>query len=97
MIEINYLDRNQIHENKDNQKKTKLLVINNSGWGDRSKINQQVIEAFNNTISNSYKKNSGEFRDHYEETARAKFVLCPSGLGMDSYRLWETLGLMRYL
>ena len=92
-----YTRMNQIHENKDNQKKTKLLVINNSGWGDRSKINQQVIEAFNNTISNSYKKNSGEFRDHYEETARAKFVLCPSGLGMDSYRLWETLGLMRYL
>ena len=83
---------NQIYKKRGNEKKRKLLVLNNSGWGDRSKINQQVIEAFNHTISNSYMKNDGGFQDHYEETAMAKFVLCPSGLGMDSYRLWETLG-----
>ena len=29
--------------------------------------------------------------DHFRETAEAKFVLCPSGLGYDTYRLWETL------
>ena len=28
---------------------------------------------------------------HYLQAVRARFVLCPSGLGMDSYRLWETL------
>lgn len=30
-------------------------------------------------------------RDYYREAAEAKFVLCPSGLGYDTYRLWETL------
>ena len=87
-----YKRMKQIIQKKGNQRKTKLLVINNSGWGDRTKINAQVIEAFNHTVSNSYKQNNGEFVDHYEETAMAKFVLCPSGLGMDSYRLWETVG-----
>jgi hypothetical protein len=28
---------------------------------------------------------------HIFEIAVSKFVLCPSGLGMDTYRLWETL------
>jgi len=30
-------------------------------------------------------------RDHYRESAEALFVLCPSGLGFDTYRLWEAL------
>ena len=30
-------------------------------------------------------------RDYYREAAEARFVLCPSGLGYDTYRLWETL------
>jgi hypothetical protein len=29
--------------------------------------------------------------DHLMEAAMSKFVLCPSGLGFDTYRLWETL------
>ena len=29
--------------------------------------------------------------DHHVQSAMAKFVLCPSGLGFDTYRLWETL------
>lgn len=29
--------------------------------------------------------------DHLAETATSKFSICPSGLGMDTYRLWETL------
>jgi len=33
----------------------------------------------------------GQMTDHYLETAQARFVLCPSGLGYDTYRLWETL------
>ena len=50
-----------------------------------------VIEAFNYTVVNSYKLENQGFVDHYEETALSKFVLCPSGLGMDSYRIWETI------
>jgi len=29
--------------------------------------------------------------NHKLETAEARFALCPSGLGFDTYRLWETL------
>lgn len=29
--------------------------------------------------------------DHMVEIAQSKFVLCPSGLGFDTYRLWEVL------
>jgi len=109
--------------------KTTLLQINNSGWGDRAFINRIVSEAFNGTVTNTYKgANTDENRergvakkkrqkreremmrgqglqrrllmdntntqhttDHYLETAQAKFVICPSGLGYDTYRLWETL------
>eukprot|EP01041_Mallomonas_annulata_P004936 gene4936-9853_t len=84
-----------------NLNKTKLLMINNSGWGDRKKINEQVIAAFNGTVSNSYahpsksksksKLQSRAYDEHYSEIATSQFVLCPSGLGMDTYRLWETL------
>jgi hypothetical protein len=28
---------------------------------------------------------------HYLDIAQSKFVLCPSGLGFDTYRLWETI------
>ena len=73
-----------------NLPKTKILTINNSGWGDRTKINQLVSEAFNHTVKNSYHSKSS-FTDHYEEMAQSRFVLCPSGLGMDSYRIWEAL------
>lgn len=73
-----------------NLTKSKLLTINNSGWGDRTKLNFLVSTAFDNKTINSFKLQT-EFRDHYEETARSKFMLCPSGLGMDSYRIWETL------
>ena len=70
--------------------KNKLLTINNSGWGDRTKINAIVSAAFKYTVKNSYRINMAYF-DHYEETSRSKFMLCPSGLGMDSYRIWESL------
>lgn len=111
-------------------KKKTILQINNSGWGDRAYINRIVSEAFNGSVSNTYKgantdemrvRNAGRQRkqmkrngnvqqpeqrrrlqhiqqsehsplkDHFLETAQAKFVLCPSGLGYDTYRLWETL------
>jgi hypothetical protein len=75
-----------------NMTKTKLLTINNSGWGDRTKLNFLVSAAFNFTVQNSYRID-GSFIDYYEETSRSKFVLCPSGLGFDSYRIWETLAL----
>ena len=34
--------------------KTRILVINNSGWGDRTAVNEHVSRAFNYTVFNSY-------------------------------------------
>jgi hypothetical protein len=35
----------------------------------------------------------GGLSGHHLQIASSKFVLCPSGLSMDSYRIWETLAL----
>jgi hypothetical protein len=77
-------------------RKKKLLVINNSGWGGRKQINAMVAKAFNNTVHNTYKKHHSRRMhmggnltvavDHYVEIATSKFVLCPSGLGFDTFR-----------
>ncbi len=34
--------------------KNKVLVINNSGWGERKKINALVTKSFNYTVENTY-------------------------------------------
>ena len=60
-------------------------------------INEQVSRNFNGSITNSYRKyDHGQNREtfmfaHYKDIAQAKFVLCPSGLGFDTYRLWESM------
>ena len=49
-----------------------------------------VIEAFNHTIRNEYDKKLTTAVGH-RSIRTSKFVLCPSGLSMDSYRLWEAI------
>jgi hypothetical protein len=67
---------------------------------DRTKINAQVSAAFSGAVRNLYTKSKSNIQsinghaqrgDHYLQTVQSKFVLCPSGLGFDTYRLWETL------
>jgi hypothetical protein len=72
--------------------KTRLLVINNSGWRHRAPLNEMVIEAFNHTIKNEYsvKKIPGA-PDWRQQVLSSKFVLCPPGFSFDSFRIWETL------
>merc|ERR1712196_223372 len=89
-----------------NFNKTKLFTINNSGWKERTQINEMLIAKFkkyNYTLINSFpgkfKKDEAIkagiklYKDHYQEVTESLFTLCPSGLSMDSYRLWETLAL----
>lgn len=68
--------------------KTQELLINNSGWQHRKEINATVSANFGGTVTNTYGMSQGEY---YRSIARSQFVLCPSGLGWDSYRIWETL------
>jgi hypothetical protein len=54
----------------------------------RTAINNMVIAAFNYTIINEYSASRTRWRLSIQQS---KFVLCPSGLSMDSYRVIETL------
>jgi len=63
-----------------------------SSFFPRTKINALVSQAFNNTVQNTYSVGkTSHVVDHHFAAAQAQFVLCPSGLGFDTYRLWETL------
>ena len=67
--------------------RTNLLLISNSESDTRTPIIQQVISNFNGTVSNRYNDGS----DYFEQMRSSMFVLCPSGLGWDTYRGWEAL------
>ena len=73
--------------NSEKIEKKRLLYINNSGWKYRKGINDMVIAAFGGEVSNMYGKTTDMSRD----VAESKFVLAPSGLSMDSYRIWEVI------
>lgn len=73
---------------KADETKTQELLISNSGWGHRKQINERVAANFDRRIVNWYPMQQS---DYYGAIARSKFVLCPSGLGWDSCRVWETL------
>lgn len=68
--------------------RTQELLINNSGWQHRKQVNDCVIANFGGRISNTFRTSAAEF---FESVTRSRFVLCPSGLGWDTSRLWETL------
>lgn len=65
------------------------------GGGVRS-INRRLLEKeiLSNGARNIHTMNNKRRRalfDHLAETTTSRFSICPSGLGMDTYRLWETL------
>jgi len=70
--------------------KTQLLMINQSpALSYRQNIAEAVISNFNGTVNNTY--GYPNIHSFYDEIQRSKFVLCPPGLGWDTYRTWETL------
>lgn len=81
------------------QNRTKLLMINFQMWMSRRALYQHLWSNFQgHSIRNTY-KNYG-FTDcphaepmdcYYWEMAHSKFVLSPSGLGVDCYRTWESI------
>jgi hypothetical protein len=68
--------------------RTEEMLINNSGWQHRKMVNDCVIANFGGRIRNTFRLSAAEF---FEAVTRSRFVLCPSGLGWDTSRLWETL------
>lgn len=70
--------------------KTQDLLINSSDWGHRPRTNARVIANFGGRIANTFGLPKAEF---FQAVTHARFVLCPSGLGWDTSRIWETLTL----
>jgi hypothetical protein len=67
-------------------RKTKLSFSSLSETQSLFTFNQSSLSS--DLLSNLTSLN---IQPHIFEIAVSKFVLCPSGLGMDTYRLWETL------
>ena len=67
--------------------RTNLLFMALSGFGGRPSITQRITSNFNGTVQNHYHDGT----DYFRELRAPKFMICPSGLGWDTYRTWESL------
>jgi hypothetical protein len=75
-------------KNKSYPKKLRVLLINNSCWQHRAALTEKVerhLQIFNTYGLIHSAASWGQ------AVASSKFVLCPSGLGVDCYRIWEVL------
>lgn len=78
--------------------KKKLLLINNSGWWYRAKVNAYFKEKFNEANSYSFLKGNNSTKtpkqknmEYLNEISNTKYVICPPGIGYDTYRMWEVI------
>jgi hypothetical protein len=67
--------------------RTNLLLISSSESETRTPIYNRIIANFNGTIKNR----KGDGSDYFENLMNSKFILAPSGLGLDCYRNWEAI------
>jgi hypothetical protein len=61
-------------------------MVNSRAYETRIRQIQAVLKTFNGTVKNTFGQ---EWDDYYDEMRRSKFIMCPSGLGWDTYRVWE--------
>ena len=74
--------------------KTNLLMINDNGWKHRREVTETIQSTFTQfgyVVKNTYNKKNP--RSYLQELQNSKFVLAPSGLGWDCYRIWEAIHL----
>jgi len=84
--------------------KVRLLELNNNAWRFREALNSAVNASFGHALVNSYSLAFKEkdaklpgnnrcaiMKAYLLRLASSTFVLCPPGLGMDSYRVYEAL------
>jgi len=66
-------------------------MMNFSPWQHRPQISKAVFDNFGGSLNNTYGLKYPYWETLYGDMRQSKFVLCPSGLGWDAYRMWETL------
>jgi len=76
----------------------KLLMINASPSPTRQPQMDAVIKKFRKDrvkVRNTYSYDHDDkaLDKYYAEMSRSKFILCPSGLGYDTYRIWESISM----
>jgi hypothetical protein len=76
----------------------KLLMINASPSPTRKPQIDAVISNFRKDeviLRNTYRYDTSDeaLDPYYAEMSRSKFILCPSGLGFDAYRIWESISM----
>ena len=91
---------------RDNDPRTQLLMINSSPTPTRTPQIEAVIRNFENSglpeakgLANTYgredtidgDRNTDARTRYHNEISRSKFILCPSGIGWDTYRIWESI------
>jgi hypothetical protein len=101
---LEYLNRMREAGEAATPTRSKLVVVNNSGWNYRQDVNAHFAHVFGE--KNSYRLNSlgtppsveekrkpgySAERDFTLELAATKFVVSPPGLGFDTYRMWQAL------
>mmetsp|Transcript_25754 Transcript_25754/g.54721 ORF Transcript_25754/g.54721 Transcript_25754/m.54721 type:complete len:685 (+) Transcript_25754:69-2123(+) len=70
--------------------RTKLLMVNMAKSETRTAIFDRIKPNFNGAVENTFGKDTNAF---FAELRESKFILCPSGIGWDTYRSWEAIAL----
>ncbi|KAL7473747.1 hypothetical protein ACHAXS_014493 [Conticribra weissflogii] len=70
--------------------RTKLLMVNMAKSETRIAIFDRIKPNFNGTVENTF---GNDIHAFYAELRESKFILCPSGMGWDTYRSWEAIAL----
>jgi len=68
-----------------------LLMINHKGRPMRKDSEAKVLANFNGTAKNTHGKKASAHGQYYTDLMNSKFILAPSGLGFDCYRIYEAL------
>ena len=81
-------------------KRKQLVTINNSGWWYRAKVNAYFKERFHEENKYSFLKGEKSSKtprerniEYLSHISYSKFVICPPGIGYDTYRMWEVLSM----
>jgi len=91
------IDRELILKKVQNkQKVTKNLLYINHFWRHNPSERIEPFKLFNNStwatcVNVGLSLNGNWYEEFLDEINSHKFVLCPEGVGPDTYRIWETL------
>jgi hypothetical protein len=73
--------------------RTQLMMISHKERPFRDPWVNRVIDNFHGQVKNTYDRTNAGQKAYYQEMMQSKFILSPGGLGMDTYRHYESISL----